>query len=159
VEDAPRKPIGVMKSWRRGTKRIMRDGVNERGCRGNGSPSGEAAALSASDFKPPVLSEIDDFNPQRCHRNSPWQSSQPLRLLRSRKDRSTSEYPPWLDERWRSSQVAPASVGISTCSEANHTRPFCRNDADGARNSFRGNVDLPIGFRGFRRVILKHDRV
>ncbi len=34
-----------------------------------------------------------------------------------------------------------------------------RNDADGARNSFRGNVDLRIGFRVFRWVVLKHESV
>ncbi len=34
-----------------------------------------------------------------------------------------------------------------------------RNDAEGARNSFRRNVDLPIGFRGFRWVVLKHKTV
>ena len=34
-----------------------------------------------------------------------------------------------------------------------------RNDADGARNSFRRNVDLRIGLRGFRWVVLKHKTV
>ena len=59
-EESPRKPNWVMKSPRRGTERITRDAMMERGCRGNSERRSEAGALSAPDFMPPVSPEVCD---------------------------------------------------------------------------------------------------
>ncbi len=75
-------------------------------------------------------------------------SPRPTRLNSSRSSPPTGERVP---------DVSAETRSVLWSAVAQHR--FSRADADGARNSFRRNVDLPIGFRGFRWGVLKHEMV